>query len=256
MLINKNITRSMRQTLVRKAPTILSGLGILGVYTTAIFASKATLKANDVVNEENMRRYEGRSNVSEFFMTKKEIVKATWKEYIPTLLISLATCACIVKSGRIHSKRHAALMALYSLSETAFREYQGKVKDMIGDGKDGKIRDSIAKDRITKQPATEIIVTGTGETLCFDAPSGRYFQSSIEIIRRKENNFNQTLRTEMSLTLNELYYELGLNATKTGDYMGWDIEKGLLSFKFSSQLNEHGQPCLVIDYDIHPLFDR
>ena len=60
----------------------------------------------------------------------------------------------------------------------------------------------------------------------------------------------------MSLTLNDLYYELGLEPTKTGDYMGWEVDKEMLNFKFSSQLTENGTPCLVIDYEVYPLYGR
>lgn len=263
MLVKKEIGRSLRHGMVQYAPHILTGLGVAGVYLTAIFASKATLKAAKIVEDENRKNEESR----QFFasdepapiippLTRKEIVNKTWKCYIPSALISLLTAGCIIKSGRIYSKRNAALLALYSISETAFREYQSKVKEMIGDGKEGKIRDSVARDKIIKNPSEikGIVITGGGEALCYDAPSARYFRSDIEKIRRKENDFNQALRSEMRMTLNELYYELGLEPTKMGDNLGWDIDKGLLEFKFSSQLTENGSPCLVIDYEIHPLY--
>lgn len=259
MLVKKDIGRSLKHGIVKYAPHILTGLGIAGVYVTAIFASRATLKAAHILEAKHTERYLLQQETPDILQpdfTKKEILSWTWKEYIPAMLASLATCACVIKSGRIHAKRHAALMALYSLTETALREYQGKVKEIIGDGKETKIRDSVAKDRIDRRPANEIIVTGSGETLCFDAPSGRYFQSNIETIRRIENVFNRTLRTEMSMTLNDLYSELGVPEVKTGDYLGWEIDKGLLTFRFSSQLNEHGMPCLVVDYEIYPLYGR
>lgn len=259
MLVKKEIGKTLKRSIVQYAPHILTGLGVAGVYLTAILASRATLKAAKVIEDKKTEQYRLQLETPEIMQpgfSKKEIIKWTWKEYIPSMAVSVATCACIIKSGRIHSKRHAAMLALYSLSDAAFREYQGKVKEMIGDGKESKVRDNVAKDRITNHKASEIIVTGSGEALCYDSPSGRYFQSNIETIRRTENTFNQTLRTEMSLTLNELYYELGLPAVKTGDYVGWEIDKGLLTFSFSSQLNEHGVPCLVIDYEIYPLYGR
>lgn len=238
------LAKIAREYIWKNKAHILTGIGSIGVIGTAIFASKATLKADKIIKGQNEE------------LTKKEIVKKVWKEYIPAGLLGLGTILAIVGSNRIQSKQQMALMALYSLSEKTFKNYQEKVIEEIGKGKATKIRDEVMKDTILKNPVKpeEIIFTGNGDTLCYDMPSKRYFYSDIEKIRHIENNFNERLKTEMCLSLNDLYYELGLEQTKLGDITGWTIDHGILDFMFSSQLTDKGDPCLVIDYHLAPLF--
>ena len=54
------------------------------------------------------------------------------------------------------------------------------------------------------------------------------------------------LYTSMYVTLNDFYYELGLDGTKMGNMLGWNIDKGYIDLAFSSQLDANGTPCLVI----------
>jgi len=58
----------------------------------------------------------------------------------------------------------------------------------------------------------------------------------------------------MFLTLNELYYALGLAGIALGDQMGWDIDKGMVEINFSTQLTEEGEPCLVLNYSVEPKY--
>lgn len=40
-----------------------------------------------------------------------------------------------------------------------------------------------------------------------------------------------------------------------GDMLGWNIDKGYIDLAFSSQLDANGTPCLVIDYQVAPVYD-
>ena len=37
--------------------------------------------------------------------------------------------------------------------------------------------------------------------------------------------------------------------------LGWNIDKGYIDLAFSSQLDANGTPCLVIDYQVAPVYD-
>ena len=54
------------------------------------------------------------------------------------------------------------------------------------------------------------------------------------------------------ISLNEFYYELGLDGTKIGDELGWNVTTGLIDLDFSAQLDTDGVPCVVIDYMLAP----
>lgn len=243
----KGLVKIAQERFLKNSPQILTGIGVAGVFATAILAVRATPKAVKILEEAQA--------ITADKLSKTDAIRLCWKEYIPATIMGVVTSACIICSCRIHTRREVALLSLYSLTESALREYQNKVREMIGSGKESKVRDSIASDRIKQNPLAinDVIITGSGNVLCYDSPSGRYFRSDIEKIKRKENELNMRLRTEMVLTLNDLYYELGLQGTKLGEGLGWDIEKALLTLAYSSQLTENGEPCLVIDYDIYPL---
>lgn len=237
-------------TIAKHSPEILMGIGIAGMITTTVLAVKATPKALKLMEEERNRQEVDK-------LKPVEVVKVTWKCYIPAVATCALSTACIIGSNTIHTRRTAALAAAYKLSETALTEYQNKVVETIGEKKEEAIRDSIAKDKIANDPVStkEIIITGTGTTLCYDVISGRYFESDIDKIKRAENNLNKRLMNEMYLSLNEFFDEIGLRPTSLGNELGWNLDDGLLDFHFSSQLSEDGRPCLVVDYHVAPRYN-
>ena len=250
MLPVKQIIKNLGGTISKNSPHILTGLGCAGVLTTAVLTGKASIKAYEILEQERNRRY-----ASEPIRTK-EVFELTWREFIPPVIVGTSSIACIIGANSINVKRNAALAALYSLSETAFREYKTKVVEEIGRTKETKIRDSVVGDKIAANPPSDrtIIMTGDGEVLCYDALSDRYFKSSIEKIRQKINELNRDLLSEMWLSLNDLYYAIGLPTTKLGDQMGFDIEKGLIEIDYSSHLSPDGHPCLVVDTKVYPKY--
>ena len=232
----------------RNSPAILTGLGCAGVLTTAILTGRATLRASEILKME----------APDEQLSATEIVKLTWKVFIPPVLVGASSIACIVGANTINTHRNAALAALYSLSETAFREYKDKVVEEIGRNKELKVRDSIAQDRVTTNPVGDrtIIFTGNGEVLCYDALCDRYFKSSAEKIRQQVLELNEDLRNEMWLDLNDLYYAIGLPSTKLGNQVGFDIDKGYIQVDYTGTLTPEGQPCLSIDMTVYPKYMR
>ena len=142
------------------------------------------------------------------------------------------------------------------MSESTLKEYQDRVVESIGEKKEQSIRDSVAGEKMLKNPVREVILTdAAGKTVCYDALSGRYFKSDRDKISRAANNLNRRMRDETYVTLNDFYYELGLDGTKMGDMLGWYIDKGYIDISFSSHLDANGTPCLVIDYLVAPIYD-
>lgn len=250
-LIQKT-ARKFGGILTKNSPTLLTGLSVAGLITTVAMAVKATPKAIQILDEAS---YNDLTFKHREIPTKEEIA-LIWKCYVPTMAMGIVTIACIISANSINLRRNAALMSVYSLSEAALKEYQVKVVETIGQNKAKQIKDEIIKDKITKNPVddNEVINTGKGETLCYEALSGRYFKSDIECIRKAINNLNRSMMSEMLITLNEVYYALDLRATKLGEIIGWNVDDGLLDPYFSSQLTEDGTPCLVIDFSEEPRY--
>lgn len=261
------IAKNIQSGLQKHSPEILTGIGIVGMITTTILAVRATPRALFLIEEEkrNLNREllaeakkNGQENCTKVSKLKPmELVRTTWVCYIPAAVTGTLSIACLIGASSVNARRNAALATAYSLSESALKEYQEKVIENIGEKKEQGIRNSIAKDKLERDPVAnkEVIITGRGETLCYDTITARYFKCDIEKLRKIENELNQRLISEMYISLNEFYYEIGLRQTGVGDDLGWNIDNGLINLEFSSQLAEDGTPCLVIGYRIAPRYD-
>lgn len=253
------IIRNVKVGLHKRSPEILTGVGIAGMITTTVLAVRATPKALILIEEEK-RRKKAEAKKDDVKLEKLkpvEFVRIAWRCYIPATITGTLSVACLIGASSVNIRRNAALAAAYSLSESALKEYQEKVIEVIGEKKEREIRDAIAKDRLNRDPVVnkEVIITGRGETLCYDTITSRYFKCDIEKLRRVENELNKRLISEMYISLNEFYYEIGLRATELGDDLGWNIGDGLINLIFSSQLAEDETPCLVIGYQVAPRYD-
>lgn len=232
-------------SLNKNSPTILTGVSVAGLLTTVIFAVRATPKAMDLIYNEQLYRSHKGDNKQ---ILKKDIFLLTWKEYVPAAIMGTVTIVCIIGANSINLRRNAALVGLYSLTETTLKEYKHKIVEVLGEKKAQKVTDDIAQDTVARHPVREVIVTGKGDTLCFEVLSARYFRSNIEAIRKVQNDINQQLLNDNYVSLNELYDALDLAHTKIGNDIGWRIYDGQVEFRFSSTLTSDGTPCLVLDY--------
>lgn len=245
------ITKDVRKFASKRSPEILTGLGIAGMITTSVLAVKATPKALELIEEKKKEEWVDQ-------LTPLEIVKVAWKPYIPAIVTCVVSTSCLIGASSVNAKRNAALATAYKLSETALSEYKEKVIETIGEKKERVVRDKVAEERVKKNPVSknEVIVTGNGKTLCFDPISGRYFMSSIETIKRAENELNKQMLHDISgyVSVNEFYDELGLDHISIGNELGWNTDQ-LIDISFSSQLNDNGEPSVVLDYLVAPKRD-
>lgn len=266
-----NVRKAMKvmsNGVTKHAPGILTGIGIAGMLTTVVLAVKATPKAVEMIQEaeeegrvelEKSEKYDDEHIAALEKEVKKPInvVRVAWKPYIPAAVTGIASTICLIGACSVNARRNAALATAYQISQTALSEYRDKVVETIGEKKEQNIREAIAKDKVEENPVSkkEVIITGNGDTLCYDLHAARYFKSDIEKIRKAENRLNKKLITEMYVSLNDFYYELGMRGSKLGDDLGWNLDSGLIEIYFSSQLSDEGQPCLTIDYNIAPRYD-
>ena len=243
--------KSIKGVLERHAPEILTGIGVAGMVTTTILAVKATPKACLLINDR-------KDELEVEKLRATELIKTTWKCYIPAIMTCGVSIACLVGASSVNFKRNAALATAYKLSEAALSEYKDAVIETIGEKKEQSVRDKGAEERLKKNPVSksEVIVTGNGTTLCYDPVGNSYFKSSIQQIESAKNKLNARMLSENYVSLNDFYDELGIGPTKLGDDLGWDIYKdGLIDIAFSSRLAEDGTPCLVMDYSVAPRYE-
>ena len=247
----KRTIKSAERVLTKYSPGILTGIGIAGMIGATFMAVKATPKALYLIETKKEE-----SEVEE--LTPVETIKICWKYYIPATLTTVLSAACLIGASTVSAKRNAALATAYSISEAALREYQEKVVEVIGEKKEKAVRDAVAKDQIERDPVTKsevVIIDSNSNTLCYEPLSGRYFKSTIDKIKKAEIKLDRQMIQEMYVSLNDFYWEIGLDGTDLGDQMGWNLSKGYMDLSFSSQLADDGTPCAVIVYGIPPVYD-
>lgn len=247
----KRTIKSAGRVLTKYSPGILTGIGIAGMIGATFMAVKATPKALYLIETKKEE-----AEVEE--LTPIETIKTCWTCYIPATLTTVLSAVCLIGASTVSAKRNAALATAYSISEAALREYQEKVVEVVGEKKEKAVRDAVAKDQIERDPVTKsevVIIDSNSNTLCYEPLSGRYFKSTIDKIKKAEIKLDRQMIQEMYVSLNDFYWEIGLDGTDLGDKMGWNLSKGYMDLSFSSQLADDGTPCAVIVYGIPPVYD-
>lgn len=244
------IFKGIKDFAIKRGPELCIAAGIAGMVGSIIFTVKATVKAKAVV-EETKKELEVED------IPKTEIVKMTWKYYIPTAASFVASAALIILADHKHNKRNAALGVAYAGLETTLNATKEKIFETVGEKKAQQITDAVAKDKMEKNPVSnnEIIVTGKGKTRIYDAISGRYFKSTIEELRSILNDLNKDLLNYDYVSLNEFYDRARLPRIKLGDDLGWNMRNGYIEMTFSAQISEDDEPCIVLDYLVAPRYD-
>lgn len=258
-----------QKTIAKYSPEILTGIGITGMITTTVLAVKATPKALKKIEEEKLKVYDeldpsevpAQAIPEDVKLKPMEVIKVTWKCYVPAVITGTASIACIIGANKANYARNAALATAYNLSQTALAEYKEKVVETIGEKKEQTIREKIAQDKVDKVekvPNNEIVMIGSGDVLFLEPVSMRCFMSNEEEVRRIINNLNYRMISgyEEYISLSEFYDEIGLARTSTSDDVGWNIGRdGQISISFVAAKNNEGKPCLMLDYMVSPRYD-
>lgn len=247
--------KHLEKLAIDNSPVLLTAIGVVGTIGTAVLTHKAALKADQIhleaiKNEHydtlpSTRRAQGTAQF-----------KLVWKCYIPPVVSGGLTIAAIVSANHIGSKRTAAVAAAYTISEKAYSEYREKVIEKIGSGKEQAIRDDVVRDRIAANPPREdnVVLVGSGEILCYDMTSGRYFNSSVEEIKKCVNDTNYQINAQGYASMSDFYDRLGLPRTTISEEMGWTSDK-LMDVNFTTILSEDGRPCVAINFMTGPVRD-
>lgn len=237
--------------------TILTGIGVAGTVTTAVLTGRASFKAARIIAEEGRQlnhNSEGLVDATDLAAIDK--VKLIWPQFIPAVGVGGLTVAAIIFANRLSAKETAAMAAAYTMSDRTFQEYKEKVQEKLGQKKETDIRDEVAQDRINRNPpdARTIIITGGGDILCYDVVTDRYFNSTVENIKRAENAVNGEIANHDAVPLSRFYDQIGLRPTPYTEEIGWNIDNRC-EVQFSTVLSPDQRPCVSIDFARYPKAD-
>lgn len=231
--------------IVRKfSPQIMTGVGVVGVVASAVMASKATLKLEEVVDQTSEGLAEARHKLADesndyttsnynkdvanvYFHRSVDILKL----YGPAVTVGTASILCIVGGQGIMTKRNAALAATIKAGEQTFSEYRKRVQELIGEDEEKKVRYGVKEETIKNEE------TGKEETIITVDPTAvskyaKFFDETNQnwvknadynrtFLINQQNFCNDILNARGHLFLNEVYDRLGIEHTKEGAVMGW-----------------------------------
>ena len=263
------IANSIQKLAVKNSPAILIGLGIASMATCVYLSVKATPKSTEVwvakeyeVDEAVYYHADTEGYRLKDQVSTAEYAKILFKDFTPiwgpVALAAITSIGLFVAANRIQTKRQEMLVVAYTLGEKALTTYQRKVIDTVGNKKHLEVIDKIAEDEMVANPysADDVINTTYGDHRFYDEWSGRYFLSDINKVRKAENEIITRLSTEMCLTVNDYYYELGLPPTKSGAIVGWDVNDIMLDVKYSPIFDSEEHPCTSLSYLVGVLESR
>lgn len=244
----ENISRKSLAFLKDNSPVILTGIGATGVVATGILAARGGMEAQRLLFAE---QYSG-GTAEDPKQRLKEETRLTWKCYIPAASVGVATIAAIVSANSVSSKRQAAVVSLYSITDRAFKEYKDQVVELVDAEKVDQIEKAVAAKELRDNPSADgQVLISSGKFLCYESLSGRYFETDYESIRAAQNDLNAQCLNNVYASQNDWYKLLGLPPLSTGDELGWNTSHRL-DTRITTTMTEDGRPALSIKYGNNP----
>lgn len=249
------VNRSIFQ-LRKHSPEILAVAGTIGVIASGVMACMATTKISTIKEEAKKRldeihQGEADGEVEGVEYTEKDAKKdiviiyrdTAWefiKLYGPSVALGVLSLGSLLGSNYILRQRNAALAMAYAAVKRGFDEYRSRVRGRYGDHADHELLYNIKAKQITttvkdEETGEEKTVEATVETanpsdICspyafiFDE-GNRNFKNSAKynemFLRSKQAWFNDMLRINKHVFLNDVLEELGMRKTIAGQHVGW-----------------------------------
>lgn len=244
----------------KHSPELLIVGGVVGVVTSGVMACKATLKVNDILEEtkENLDKIHevaaDESKKEEY--TEKDAKKDTTIVYIqtagkfaklygPAIAVGAVSITAILAGNKIHLKRNAALTAAYTAVDKSFKSYRQRVADRFGEEIEKQVRynlkeveveektvDAKGKEKTVKTLKTVTVDPHDEYDISNYSPYAKFFdcgntnweknpELNLAFLRGQQNYFNNKLKVEGYVFLNDVYEALGIPKTKAGQVVGW-----------------------------------
>jgi hypothetical protein len=242
----------VKTLLVRKhSPAMLFGIGAVGFITTAVLASRATLKMDAVLREAEEKNekikaalelkdkdYTEEDAKKDGITTRVQLAIKVAKLYAPAVLVGTLTLGALTGSHVILSRRNAGLTAAYAVVDKSFKQYRGRVVDELGKDKDEEFLYGVVEKEVAVDTddgvAVKTIKTVDHEKVRKNGKSmyARYFERgnvnwqptmghNATFIRIQQQWANDMLMGNGYIFLNEVYKMLGLEPTPAGQLVGW-----------------------------------
>ena len=240
-----------RKTLRRNAPNIFKIAGLIGLIAAPIITVPSTVKA---VRACDKRKEE----LGVEKLPVGEIVKTSWKHYIPVISLMGASTASMVNGESISRKRTAVLSAAYDAANTTIQDYKDEVKKKLGEKDAKEIERSVIEKQVQSQPPQTALVpiqgSENGGVLFREPMTGTYFYSTRNKVDKAFNELTAQMLRENYVDLGDLFDLLDLNVVEVCHLIGWNsmrvksIEPEYNWFG----IEESATPYVSLGYNLYP----
>ena len=260
-LMKTNLTRGLGRGslyLQKYSPEILLGAGLIGVVATVVMASKATLKAGDILDHANhdldkINIVTESAKDGSVSYTKEDALKDKAVVYIqtglkfaklygPTVGVGVLSITAILASHGLMGRRQVALVGAYNLLNEGWKNYRQRVIEDYGEEVDRNyilnLKDEVHTETQTDEEGKKTKVKVTKKSMydsSFKSIYSRFFDESNPMFRTdrllnkaflqaQQNYMNDILIIRGHVFLNEIYESLGFPHTKEGAIVGWVLK--------------------------------
>lgn len=225
-------------------PDIFTVAGLGGNLAAIIYTSKISPKTKEEVEQAVDNR-------------EKAIIY--FRNYLPVCIMYGTSSAAILYSGKLRTKQFAELASAYASARKELGDISTTIVEEIGVEAAKNVKDKLSEKLTDAKVAdiSEIKPDKNGEIRCYDEFSGRYFYSTLENLKKVQNDLNAALLRDEEVFLNDYFFAVHLDRLGYGDYLGWHLTKGvyeLIEFDITSVMtDEEGNPCLIVSLVTNPI---
>lgn len=256
--------------LKQERPTITFGLGIASGAVGVVMACRATLKVAPVLEE----FHEDVAKVKAEMEDPKDLAYAYWrgslqvaKLYAPSAAVLTLSVASLTGSHIEMRRRNAVLAAAYSTALTAMEHYRERIAEELGVEKERELYLGVTEQDIELEDGTKV----KGAKTCAGAvsPYSFIFDEYSKMWRKgdgdnrdflmiAEGYFNDLLRANGYVFLNDVLKHLGIDATPEGQIVGWvwnsidgdnHVDFGLYEV-YNERFLKGWEPSVMLDFNV------
>ena len=280
--------------LMHAMPTVLFVTGIVGVFVSEALCVTGTLKAEKILKEEKsvLKPGEDPENVTPVYHTndkgfkesqvivkcdtmkdyRLEVIKATWKCYIPTAVTTTLTLSALIASRTLTARQIALLSSAVASTGSLVTKYRKEIEERFGKDPLTEIDRAVAEATMdeAKPPVIEtghLLSTGVddlsedGEYLFFDPFTKMKFRTTRLAVMGAKYYLNRNFSLGSEAPLSMFYGFLGLQLPDEYEYAGWDIEEmdnngyywiDIDCVKSDKPDPETGEYYYILEYDMLP----
>jgi len=295
--IKQTVTSKVgRQILLsqKHSPTVLFGVGVVGVVATAVLTAKATLRVDGVLDELEADKSKAAKVLA---MHRSDYTEADYKKditfiyvrhslrlvklYAPAIVTGVITIGALAGSHNIMSRRNAGLTAAYAALDKGFREYRARVVEEYGEDKDRELRYGAVEREVlyeTKkgEPKTKKVTSAPATAdhsiyaRFFDEVSPQWKSEpgyNKFFLQSQQAQWTNVLHSRGHVFLNEVYDALGIDRTPEGAVVGWILgedEDNFVDFGVYNHESERarlfvngGEKSILLDFNVSGvIFDK